>query len=185
MNYTTLEALKSFGGFESDEDDELLDAMIEAASTAIDNYCHRIFASDEETDHTFTRFNVAGLSDPFNGKILFLDDDLAEEPSAITDSPTVVRFPENETPIYALVLTDGAWNSDAVVITGHWAFSTTAPPDVEQACLRLAKWMYDMSETSDGTDVLITPEGQVLLPQGLPRDVLTLLKPYRRLRVIG
>jgi len=158
--------------------------MIAAASKAIDNFCHRIFASDEESVRTFTR-NRVGISDMFDGRILFLDEDLAAVPSAITDSPTVSYVPENETPYYALIITDEAWAYPTVSITGHWAYSITAPPDVEMACLRLARWMYDMSEASERDVVTVTPEGQVLLPSGLPNDAMTLLKPYRKQGVAG
>ena len=184
-HYTTLAALKSFGSFESSDDDVLLDALIAAASEKIDNHCHRVFSASEETDHTFSRINIRGLPDPFDGNILLLDDDLAAAPSAITDNPTVVCLPENNFPIHALVLTDGAWNSTAVVVTGYWAYSISPPPDIESACLRLAKWMFDMRDTAQGSAVVVTPEGRVLLPQGLPSDIVDFLAPYRRVRVVA
>ena len=88
--YTSLAALKSFGSFESPSDDVLLNALIASASESIDGHCQTTFSSSEESDHTFTRLNIAGLSNPFSGNILLLDADLAAVPSAITDSPTVV-----------------------------------------------------------------------------------------------
>ena len=49
MGYTTLEALKSFGGFDEDSEDELLEAMIGSATEIISNYTQRKFEIDDET----------------------------------------------------------------------------------------------------------------------------------------
>lgn len=181
MEYTTVNALRDFGSFESEEDDKVLSAIIETASRAIDNHCKRKFSADEETVRTFTRSKR--YEDPFEGQILYLDEDLAEEASAITDSPTVTYLPENTPPYFIMCLTEGSWNAEAVEVTGYWAYSRTPPADIEYACLRLAKWLYELSETTRADVVMVTPEGAKLIPQGLPVDVLTLLGPYVRLGV--
>jgi hypothetical protein len=178
MNYTTVEALRNFGGFEDEEEDDMLDALIASASSVIDNYCNRIFAADEETTRVFTR--TTRREDPFDGQLLYFDDDLAEEASAITDSPTVVYIPENIPPYFAMELTEGSWNATAVSITGYWAYSKTPPADIEYACLRLSKWLYELRDTTRADAVIVTPEGRLLVPQGLPVEVQTILRPYQR-----
>jgi len=178
MDYTTVSALRNFGGFESEDDDDTLSALIESASRAIDNYCRRIFGTDEETTRTFTRSKH--YEDAVCDQILYLDQDLAEEASAITDSPTVVYIPENMPPYFAIDLKEGAWNSEAIEVTGYWAYSKEPPADIEFACLRLAKWLYELRDTTRADVVLVTPEGRLLVPQGMPVDVEMLIEPYKR-----
>jgi len=185
MAYTTLSAFKSFAGFDADEgddDDDMLNAMIASATIIIENYTQRKFEVEAETDQAFTR--IAGMqTNRFSGSMLYFYEELADEASAITDSPTVSYIPENGPPYYGCYLTDGAWAYPAVTVTGYWGYSKVAPPAIEQACLRLAKWLYDQKETNPGNSAIITPEGQVLLPQGLPSDVISILKPYKKVVV--
>jgi len=179
MGYTTLEALKSFGGFEEDDEDELLNALIEAATSLIENHTQRVFQIDSETDQAFSKLNFPTES-RFSGATLYFYTELADEASAITDSPTVSYLPEDGPPYWGMYKTDGDWAYPTVTVTGYWGYSKTPPPNIEIVCLRLAKWLYDMKDTQDGSQVVITQEGQVLLPQGLPNDVYELLKPYRK-----
>ena len=181
MEYTTVQALRDFGSFESEDNDDFLSALIETASRAIDNYCKRKFAVDDETKRTFTR--TKRREDAIEGQILYLDEDLAEEASVITDTPTVIYIPENIPPYFAIEITEGSWNSEAVEVTGYWAYSREAPADIEYACLRLSKWLYELSETTRADVVMVTPEGARLVPQGLPVDIMTLLGPYVRVGV--
>ncbi len=177
MGYTTLEALKSYGSFEEDDNDELLYAMIGSATAVIENHTQRRFEIDDETDQTFSKLNLPEES-RFNGSMLYFYEELAEEASAITDSPTVIYIPEDGPPYYGIRKTDGSWAYPTVTVTGYWGYSKTPPPDIELACLKLAKWFYDQKDTSQSDALVITPEGRVLLPKGLPSDVKALLAPY-------
>jgi len=179
MGYTTLEALKAWGGFEEDSEDVILAALIASATTMIENHTQRKFDADEETDQAFSRLHLHQES-RFSGQMLYFYSELADEASAITDSPTVIYVPEDGPPYYGIYKSDGSWAYPTVTVTGYWGFSKTPPPDVEMACLRLCKWLYDAKDTGSGSSAVITPEGQILLPQGLPNDVAQLLKPYRK-----
>ena len=178
--YTTLEALKAFGGFDEDDEDAKLEAMIGSATQIINDRTKRIFEAADETTQDFSRLH--GVPSRFNRNILYFYEELAEEASAITDSPTVIYLPENGPPYYGMVTTAGAWAYPTVSVTGYWGASTTPDAAVEVACLRLAKWLYDMGE-GGGSEAIFTPEGQVLLPQGLPQDVITVLRPYKKVVV--
>jgi hypothetical protein len=178
MDYTTLAALKIFGNFDTSHDDELLAALISAASRMIDNHTGRKFGAEAETSHTFT---ASRHWDPFDGDTLLLDEDLADEASFITGSPTVTYLP-SEPPYWGIVLTEGIW-ADPTVVTGYWAYSRQAPPDVELACLRLAKWGHELKNTTRGDAVVVTTQGAVLLPAALPADVVAMLAPYRRVKM--
>ena len=125
MGYTSLEALKSFGGFEEDSEDELLDAMIGSATAIISNHTQRVFQVDDETDQAFSRLSRMPGESRFSGQQIFFYEELAEEASAITDSPTVSYFPEDGPPHYGFLITDGAWAYPTVTITGYWGYSKT------------------------------------------------------------
>ena len=176
MGYTSIEALKAFAGFDDEEDDQL-NALILSATKIIENYTQRVFKVDDESNQDFSR--LRSVADRFSGNTLFFYEEIADEASAITDSPTVSYIPENGPPYYGMVKTDGSWAYPTVTVTGYWGYSLTPPPDVEMACLRLAKWLYDMKD-GGGSEAIFTPEGQVLLPAGLPQDVITILKPYKK-----
>ena len=176
--YTTLAAFKAWAGFDEDTEDELLVALIQSATAYIEDYTQRKFDADEETSQSFSR--VSGVADRFTTNTLFFYSELAAAASAITDSPTVSYIPEDGPPYYGLVKTDGSWAYPTVTVTGYWGYSKTPPATIEHACLRLAKWFYDQKDTNPGNSAIITPEGQVLLPTGLPADIKVLLAPYKK-----
>lgn len=177
--YTTVEALMLFAGF--DEDEGNLEALIKAATEIIENYTQRVFQVDDETDQIFSRLH--GVSTRFDGSTLYFYEELAAEASAITDSPTVTYLPENGPPYWGCYKSDGSWAYPTVTVTGYWGAYKTPPPDIEVACLRLSKWLYDMKE-GGGSEAIFTPEGQVLLPSGLPKDIITILNPHRKVTVV-
>jgi hypothetical protein len=186
MGYTTLAALKSFGGFEGDDENVILSALIGSATSAIENYTQRVFQIDSESEQDFNYTYASSLpgESRFSGSTLYFYEELAASGASITDNPTVIYLPEDGPPYYGIYMTDGSWASPTVTIFGWWGYSKTPPPDIEMACLRLSKWLYDMRDTSSGSSAVITPEGRVLLPQGLPSDVKQLLAPYRKVTVV-
>ena len=183
MAYTTLAALKSFGGFTEDDHDVILSAMIGTAQTIIEDRTKRVFEVADETDQDFSR--VRGIeSNRFSGNTLYFYTELADEASAITDSPTVIYLPENGPPYYGCYKTDGAWAYPTVTVTGYWGVSKTASPTVEITCLKIALWLYESTNSTSGGAVVVTPEGQVLLPKGLPNDIEILLAPLKKVVVV-
>lgn len=183
MDYTSVQALRKWSNISSTVDDTVLVAIITAASRAIEKYCGRKFAADTPASHIFTsRWMGSNWVSPFDGNVLYLDDDLAEVPTSVTGSPAVTYLPANETPYYAIVMDTGSWDYP-ITVTGYWAYSRIAPVDIELACLRLSKWMYELRETTRGDAAIVTDVGAVLLPAGLPADVITLLAPYKRVRL--
>lgn len=185
MAYTTLSAVKAWAGFEDTEADfdGILNGLITTAQTIIENYTGRVFECSEETDQAFNRYK--GLeSNRFSGRKVYFYTDLAEEASSVTDSPSLIYLPEDGPPFYGAYIYEGSWAYPTVTFTGYWAYSKEVPYDIEQACIRLVKWLFDLKETSRGVDIIVTPEGQVLLPEGIPADIKMVLDPYRKVGLV-
>ena len=185
MDYTDIATLHAYGGFTkpTEEDDALLEHFISTASAMIDNFCGRVFAiatGAAATARTFTKDN--GLL-PGSGRTLWLEDDLCSMPTyAETGMPALTYIP-TATPYNRIVRADGLW-PDPTVVTGQWAYSLTPPAPIIQACLRLAKWLYNSKETTEGDRPIITPGGIVIMPSKLPQDIVAILASYRRVRLV-
>lgn len=172
MNYTEVETLEEYGHFEntSEATRAMLNRLIEVASAQVDDYCGRVFAiaTDAATvTKTYTEAN--GLLRQVDG-VLWLNEDLCSTPTIATmlGAPTLTYIP-SDTPYNRIYRDDGAWE-DPTTIAGHWAYSMTAPPAIEQAVLRLVLEMVPVAGYT----------GESFRPGRIPDDVKTLLDPYRR-----
>lgn len=172
MNYTEVETLEEYGHFEntSEATRAMLNRLIEVASAQVDNYCGRVFAiatGAATVTKTYTEAN--GLLHQVDG-VLWLYDDLCSTPTIATmlGAPTLTYIPA-DTPYNRIYRDDGQWE-DPTTITGHWAYSLTPPPAIEQATLRLA---LDMVPVAGYT-------GDTFRPGRIDEDVKALLNPYRR-----
>lgn len=182
MDYVEIATLHAYGTFTdpTEETDALLEVLISAASEAIDNFCNRVFASAATKVVEFTRNN--GLLPEAWERTLWLPFDLCSQPVL---SPVVgVTLIPTYAPWDRLVLDDDEdpW-VDPTTIEGHWAYSETPPAVIVQVCLRLTKWLYDMRESTDADKPIVMPNGMVIMPAGLPKDMQMLLAPYRRMNL--
>ena len=192
MAYTDAQSLRAYKDISSSADDALLTDLIAAAQKEIDNYCHRTFeASADSTRY----FDVHGGADgPVDGSVLWLDEDLCAITSVTNGDSVVVAsseyttIPRNETPYNRLQLLSNSgkhWTyttewMNAITIVGKWAYSTSAPDDIAQACTRLAAFLYAQRD-AQLFDVTAIEAGTVLTPVGIPVDVKAILQPYRKL----
>lgn len=187
--YCTLTQLKTYISATDTGDDTILNDCIARAQGMIDSYTRRTFEAAADTARTFDA--VADV----RGRELWLDADLCAITSITNGDGTTVALasvisePRNVTPYYALVLKGSsglAWTytddpEDAIEVEGRWAYSTTAPVDIEQACVRLAAYLYRQKDNSAELDrPVLSPDGVTLLPTRLPRDVDDILRPYKR-----
>lgn len=195
MAYITLEALKAYLGIDYEgADDELLgEQIIPAVEGWINSHCNRVFEADTDSDRAFhAEADVDGLT-------LYLDDDLAQIASITNGDGNVLPNgsytyePRSGGPIYAIHLKVNSgvvwtWEddpADAIVVRGRWAYSVEAPAIVQQAARRLAHFAYKQKDTGtsggDSGVARTSPDGVVIFPTAMPKDVIAMLKPLRRL----
>jgi len=200
MVYIPYERLKRYLGSQSDEavDDDLLQEFLTFAEGYIDQETHRHFEAVTKT----RRYHVgtpASWGDRLisaetidNPRELILDDDLLtitslqDQQGARTFAASdYVLLPTNETPKYAILLIDDVWRYvntplEAVIVTGTWGWSATAPQDIRMATRRLAAFLYRQKD-SQVFDTTAMFEGGVLsIPQGVPRIVQLIIDRYRK-----
>jgi hypothetical protein len=192
MAYTVLADVKEYLSIPTGttSDDDLITDLIGRAQAYIDSYTGYTFEAAEDSDRTFDA--VADV----DGAMLHFDTMIAAI-TTVTNGDSVevtsgqyTTEPRNVTPYYAIRLLSSSgvsWTystdpEDAITVTGKWAWSTTAPSDIVQACVRLVAFMYRQKDTSADVDrPLLTGDGNVIMPSALPTDVKALLSPYRRL----
>lgn len=192
MAYTSNTDLKVYLGIAASntDDDTLLTTLIARAQAMIDAYCRQTFEASQDSTRYF---------DPtrdVDGRTLYLDAPLCAITSVTNgDGNTVastqyITEPRNSTPWHKLTLKANsslAWThsdtpENSISIVGKWAYSTTAPADVVQACTRLAAYLYRQKD-NQGNDLdrpIAMGDGVLLMPPTLPRDVERILAPYRR-----
>jgi len=198
MAYTVTSDVKAFGGFTDSDttDDVLIGKIIPMAQTMIDTYTNRTFECSSTTEATRTYDANLDVED----ETLWLDKELNTinsikvEGTAI-DSDGYVTSPRTDKPYYAITILDSAGDSDdwsydtdaenAIVVDGHWGYSSAAPSDIKWACERLTLWLYKQRNSDVDLDrPLLTGQGITIMPTTIPADVARILAVYRR-RDIG
>lgn len=184
MGYASISDLTVYLGIDdSTADDGLLAQLLTRAQAAVDGACNRTFEASADTTRYF---DVRAI----DGYLLHLDADLCAITSVVNgDGVTIAGTnyttePRNVTPWHALRLRSTsihAWDgiTGDIAITGKWAYSATAPAEVQHATVRLAAWMYRQKDNT-GNDTPIIADGVTILPARIPSDVDALLAPYIR-----
>lgn len=187
--YTTINEARQYLGISaaSVADDALLNRLIHAATSAIDNYCRRHFEA-----RAGTRYYDASAVD---GQVLHLDADLlsvlllrnGDEDRTPFDSYQFRLLPLNDAPAQAILLdSDYSWDTsgDYIAVQGNWGYSAEPPAAIQQACLEYVAYLYRLKDAQT-FDVTATPElGVITVPKGMPQSVAVKLAPYVRL-VLG
>jgi hypothetical protein len=190
MAYTTTALVKTYLGISGTGDDALLTTLCAAAQRLIEVRTERVFEAPTNTSRALDA--VVDV----DGDTLLLPYDLCaitsvtNGDSAVLLSTDYVTEPRVYTPWYALRLKASkglSWTyttdpEDAIVIVGRWAYSLTPPADIGQAAMRLAGWLY-RAKDAQVYDITAQPDmGVITVPQGFPKDVDQILRPYRRTR---
>lgn len=204
MSYLTTNDLRAHLKVTAATDNALLAAYIDEAAALWDRVTGRTFEAAADTTRTFDALaDLRTLDQPGSGwratnRTLWLHGyDLAQAPTTVTNgdgtvipSSAYVTEPRNVYPAWGITLKAGAaydWTYDdspegAIAVTGRWAYSVTAPADVVYAVRYLAAWFYRSKEATGEQDrAFVTPDGTMVLPEGLPRRVYDIAAMYRSL----
>lgn len=193
--YISSSDIKTWGGIPTTDtvDDAELTLLIARAQKYVDVYTGRAFEVDSDSEAT--RYYTASIDVARN--TLWLDKDLNTVVSIVAGSDALastdyVTEPRNDKPFYAITLTaqsDEDWgnpNSDgdyenAISVDAQWAYSSTAPADIQHAMLRLVKWYYKQGRVTDETAdrPIVLESGATVLPSQIPSDVTEILDRYR------
>ena len=189
MAYTTTSTLKSYLGITGGTDDVLLASLIDSAGAIIDRYTGRTFEASADSTRYFD-----ALSDTDGHRLIFDEDICAittvtNGDSVVVASDEYVTMPANETPYYGIELLMSAnksWDyttdhQNAISVAGKWAYSQTVPDDIAHACVRLAAFLYRQKDNANDIDRAVVVGNATVLPSDLPRDVMQLITPYRKL----
>lgn len=181
-----LRAYMSPTGALSTDQDGLLQDCLDRAESAIDDYTRRNFVGTAGTAF-YSRYTQAQT---YN-QALYLNQDLfslttlTNGDGANIPVGSVWLEPRNLGPPYRILRLKSAyvwvWNTDSdVQIVGTFGYGTVAPPDVQQATIRYAAYLFRQKDASGPTDVSGFPQaGETPVPRGMPDDVRYLLAPYR------
>lgn len=196
MAYTTAADVKTFMEISSNDDNSLLTTMIAEAQKIIDTYCNRTFEYGTATVRKFTPLLVNYGGDVLmDGLTLMFDTDccaittVTNGDGTVISSSDYVLLPANSTASYGIQLkrvSNVRWTysdspEQSVQITGKWSFSETAPSNIVYATKKLVKYMYTSRANSADTDRdVLSPEGVVIAQSRIPKDVLSIINPYRR-----
>lgn len=187
--YCTISDLKAYTGITGTGDDSLLYECVLRAQAAIERYTGRVFEVPADTTRYFD------ASTDVDGRLLLLGTDLAQittvtngdADSTVIASAYYVTEPRNAAPYYAIRLLSSsgyAWEytndpENAISVTGRWGYSVTAPDDVVQAALQWATYLYRVKDSQILDTQLMPEQGIMVVPQGIPKGVTELLKPYK------
>lgn len=198
MAYVALSEVTTYGGHDSDFDSDnvdydLLSSLLDRAQSFLENYTGRIFAVSSTSTRKFDAV------EDVDGLLLFLDEDLVVDTDlAITNgdgnavaSSDVVYEPRNTNPRWGIRIKGSAgtyWKEDtvgdaenAISIVGSWGYSATAPDDIQHALIRLTRWLYKQRNAPFDVDApVVTPEGSMILPAQIPKDVIAVLNHYKK-----
>jgi len=183
MAYATLAQVKEYLGITGTSEDALLTRLLDAATEMIARHCERSFEAVNATKVVRREQYALG--------VFFLPDDLLSLTQVVTDKGDTLlpaHFQPLAAPARLLRLRHDApgWSMDySVDVTGTWGYSTTPPKDIEQACVRLAGWLYRQKDAQ--TFDLIGEAGlnQASVQSSVPRDILQQLEPYLVRRMIA
>lgn len=196
--YCSLAELKARLGLPASDtaDDAVLEAVIEAASRAIDNYCsRRFFAAADTRYYTAEAGDILFIDDVISVSSLTTDDDgdrTYETTWATGDYDLEPYNAQAETPArpytYLRTTPQGRYafptGRKGVKIVGSFGYASTAPDAIAEACLLQAARFFKRKDAPFG--VAGSPDiGEMRAIPGIDPDVKQLLARYRKVEVIG
>ena len=189
MAYASLADLRMYLGISATEDDGLLLALMGRAETAIESHTFRTFESAADTRY-FERERLGK-----DGFTLHVDRDLltvteltnGDSSSTVIPNTEYWLVPRNESPKFGIrLMRDSSydWEFDTdywVSVAGTWGYSATAPADIAHATIRMVGYYYAQKDAQIWDTTVVPDAGVITVPQGIPRDVERILRPYIRI----
>lgn len=193
VRYAEPDELRAQPDVQRDVADELLAALLDAASRAIDNLCNRPEGFVAPAVGQARLFWGQGMPHLSLGDFVALGLVEVLDGGGGWNTLTPVQpfsgsswRPSNRLPYTGIVRTDGGiflrHTAPSVRVTARWGYAETVPPQVKQATIILASrwWMRGRTAWSDAT---AGPDlGTLLYRQDLDPDVRTILERGRLLR---
>lgn len=197
MAYTTYTAVKAELKLDNDDDQTLIEGYITLAQRIIEAPrplgTERVFEASSDSTRSLDAPTEAGSGpdDPRRLLLVWPCGDLCSITTVVNGDGTTlttadyVTEPRTGGPFWGIRLKQGSskeWTftdspEAAIAITGKWAYSTSAPTDIQRAALRLAVWLYK-SRDNAGFDVDIKTEEGLILGARMPRDIRQIIETY-------
>jgi len=195
VSYATLTDLKTYLGVGTTADDALLSQCLTRAQGFLEAQTTRVFEASADTTRYLDAAADVVEDEQGRGSLLILPADLCAVTSVTNGDGVAVAAseyvtePRGSTPYWALRLKANAtvgWTytttpENAISIVGRWAYSTTPPADVVQACLALATYFYrQRGAEATGMEPVMSQSGVVMLPPRIPDVVKAVIARYQR-----
>jgi len=193
MSIVTVAEVKAYAKISSSSDDELLDTLITAAQSYIEDFTRRKLVPATQTRY------YRQTQSRVQGQLLLLDEDLLQLTGLVNGNGTTLQTsdvflePLNQGPPYSMLrmkYSTSVWSFNVdgtIAVTGKWGYTddasfTAVHTHIKQAAIRLATWLYRQKDTSAAEDrPIVSPDGVTVMPSNIPPDVVQLLAPHRRL----
>lgn len=210
MAYATFDDIKAFLVLPDDTEAGEIAKELGAAQGILEGAYNRKFEAPDSAETRLIDYINEGpywTVSP-NGRVLRLPWDTSEIHTVINgDGVTIpvaqyVTTPRERTiedekskqpstsgwPFYEIVLKASSnyrWTYDtdpeeAISVTGYFSFSVTPSERVKRATVRLAQVFYHQRNNPEAAGYIVTPEGVMLTPAELPRDVQVLMAGLAR-----
>lgn len=181
--------VKQREGIATDNDDDLIGKIIDAATEVINDKTRREWVAVEDTTRKFdASADVDGLELTFDMDCAAIASVTNGDGTAVTTSQYFTN-PRNSTPLYSIQLKRSgsiAWEpdsngdyEDAISVTGRWAYATSVPNKVQEVAIQLVAFYYRIKD-QNLNDVTAVDSGTFIIPSGSPATVRDILKPLTR-----
>jgi hypothetical protein len=183
---TTLDAVKSYLKIPSDStvDDVRLESLINACSTAIENYCQRSFKKQTYTDEEYDGNNYKYIN-LLNYPVISVDSVTLNDTVLTTDQYTVKKKSGILVRKCSSVISDwyyhryyAAWpKGDGNVLVTYTAGYDEIPADLEQSCILYVMAFFKSDVANFSTTF---NDGFAFKADAIPVQVKLMLQPYVR-----
>lgn len=190
MSYSNITDVKAYIGIAANEtaDDGLLEDLGEGAQAIIERETGKVFEATADSTRYFDAVeDVCERTLTFDKPVASITTVVNGDGATIASSAYVTE-PRNISPKYAITLklsSNAYWTystdpENAIAVTGRWAYSVMPPADIKHWHIRLTAWLYKQNENYNPANdrPIVSPDGVLLLPMTLPRDIVAGLRPY-------